>query len=288
MLTRPLRAYSTAVDIGASLTSPVWTGKNKLRGARVADLDVARLDARLTVVPEMARVSTRVALALAVAAFAVCGGGSGAATPAPSPIAGAPETVIAASEMRFNPGEVKLPGAALNLTLRDDGRLPHDLTIADLGVYLVVQSGEKVTAGFHDLTKGVYHAYCGIQGHRDAGMQIDVIAELRRPDLQSVPGTSRLIIDFAKYFARHDPREHRFPRRVSCPFCSARSGRLTHLPTAGASPRLRRNHPGADTSRCAGDASGPLAPGAEPVGGPPAMRGLAPRSPCARPGSPRP
>jgi len=111
-----------------------------------------------------------------VVILAACGGND-SAKPPPSAIAGAPEAVVVATEMRFAPGEVKLVGTGANLTLRDDGGLPHDLTIPSLGVYLLVQPGQTVTAGFKDLPKGTYPGWCGIQGHRAAGMQMDVIVE---------------------------------------------------------------------------------------------------------------
>lgn len=96
---------------------------------------------------------------------------------ASTPIAGAPEVVITATEMRFAPNEVVLPASQVNVSLRNAGGLPHDLTIPGLGVYLVAQPGETVTTGLRDLPKGRYEGHCSIQGHADAGMRLSVNVE---------------------------------------------------------------------------------------------------------------
>jgi len=112
-------------------------------------------------------------LILAIAMLA-CGSCAPPATAAPTPIAGAPEVVVVATEMRFTPGQIKVPAAAVNVTLKNEGSLPHDLTVPTLGVYIVAQPGQSVTVGLRDLPKATQAGWCGIQGHRAAGMQMDV------------------------------------------------------------------------------------------------------------------
>ena len=108
-------------------------------------------------------------------AVGACGGPGVQQVPAAIP--GAPEVVITATEMRFSPAEVTLPSDKVNLTLRNDGGLPHDLTIPALHVYMVAQPGQSISTGLHDLPKGKYMPYCGIQGHADAGMRMILTVE---------------------------------------------------------------------------------------------------------------
>ncbi|OLD52589.1 MAG: hypothetical protein AUI58_02300 [Chloroflexi bacterium 13_1_40CM_2_70_6] len=93
------------------------------------------------------------------------------------PIPGAPEVIVIATEMRFSPGEVVLPAREVNLTVRNTGSLPHDLTVPGLGIYLLVQPGQAVTTGLRDLPRGRYDGQCGIQGHAAAGMAVAITVE---------------------------------------------------------------------------------------------------------------
>ena len=92
-------------------------------------------------------------------------------------IPGAPEVAVTAGDIHFSVSEIRLPSTAVNLTLRNDGALPHDLSIPALGVYIAADSGELVTTGLRDLPKGRYPGYCTVSGHTDAGMEIVVIVD---------------------------------------------------------------------------------------------------------------
>ena len=96
---------------------------------------------------------------------------------APPALAGAAEVVVTAKDIHFSVSEIRLPSTEVNLTLRNDGVLPHDLTIPALGVSIAAGSGESITTGLRDLPKGRYSGYCGISGHADAGMEIVVIVD---------------------------------------------------------------------------------------------------------------
>lgn len=95
----------------------------------------------------------------------------------PSAIPGAPDVVVSTTEMRFTPSEIRLPADAVNLVVRNDGRTRHDLTIPALGLHLVVDPGQTVTAGLRELPRGTYEFHCGVFGHKDAGMRGKVTAE---------------------------------------------------------------------------------------------------------------
>jgi hypothetical protein len=92
----------------------------------------------------------------------------------PPAIAGAADVVVTARDIHFS---ISLPSAEANLTLRNDGVLPHDLTIPALGVHIAAGSGESITTGLRDLPKGRYQGYCGVSGHADAGMELVVIVD---------------------------------------------------------------------------------------------------------------
>jgi hypothetical protein len=92
-------------------------------------------------------------------------------------IPGAPEVAVIAKDIHFSVSEIRLPSTAVNLTLRNDGVLPHDLTIPALGVRIAAGSGDSITTGLQDLPKGNYSGYCGVSGHADTGMRLIVIVD---------------------------------------------------------------------------------------------------------------
>ena len=106
------------------------------------------------------------------------GGQPGTAAPTEAPIAGAQAVRVTATDMRFDTAEIRLPsGTAVNLTLANGGRLPHDLTVPKLGIQVVAAAGETRTAGLRDLAPGRYDGYCSVPGHADAGMRTIVVVE---------------------------------------------------------------------------------------------------------------
>ena len=92
-------------------------------------------------------------------------------------IPGAPEVAVTAGDIHFSVSEIRLPSKEVNLTLRNDGVLPHDLSIPALGVHIAADSGESITTGLRDLPKGRYPGYCSVSGHADAGMEILIIVD---------------------------------------------------------------------------------------------------------------
>jgi plastocyanin len=89
-------------------------------------------------------------------------------------IPGAPEVVLTAMEIQFSLSEIHLPAGEVNLTLRDDGLLKHDLTIPALRVHIAAGPGQSVTTGLHDLPRGAYEGFCSVSGHAEAGMRVTV------------------------------------------------------------------------------------------------------------------
>lgn len=96
---------------------------------------------------------------------------------ATTPIAGAPAASVTATDLRFSPTEVTLASREANLTLVNDGRLPHDVTVPALGIQVVAGPGQTTTAGLRDLPPGRYAGYCSVPGHAEAGMRIAVVVQ---------------------------------------------------------------------------------------------------------------
>ena len=94
-----------------------------------------------------------------------------------APIADAPTVTITATDLRFSTAEITLASGETNLTLVNDGRLPHDLTVPALGIRIVAGPGQTTTVGLRDLPAGTYAGYCSVAGHADAGMRIAVVVQ---------------------------------------------------------------------------------------------------------------
>jgi len=94
-----------------------------------------------------------------------------------APIADAPTVTVTATDLRFSTAEITLASGETNLTLVNDGRLPHDLTVPALGIRVVAGPGQTTTVGLRDLPAGTYAGYCSVAGHADAGMRIAVVVE---------------------------------------------------------------------------------------------------------------
>lgn len=69
----------------------------------------------------------------------------------------------------FVPDELEAHEGEIALTLENLDAFPHDFTIDELGVKLVVEANASVTGSF-TATPGVYEFYCSVPGHKEAGM----------------------------------------------------------------------------------------------------------------------
>ncbi len=96
------------------------------------------------------------------------GGNSDASS---EPVDGAEETTVQAGDLWFKPERIEASGgAALNITVRNDGEVFHDFTIDELDLMIDVEAGDTVTAGLADVKPGTYDFYCSVPGHAQAGM----------------------------------------------------------------------------------------------------------------------
>jgi len=85
-------------------------------------------------------------------------------------IEGAREVVITATEYVFSLSEPTVELGGVNLTLKNEGLVPHDLVIADLGVRLAAGPGQQVTTGIEAVKTGSFHFLCTYPGHAESGM----------------------------------------------------------------------------------------------------------------------
>jgi len=89
--------------------------------------------------------------------------------PAPSPAAR--EVRVVARDFSFSPSEVNVAaGETVNLTLANEGGLPHDITISAFGFRLPAGPGATESAALTPARPGTYEFYCSVPGHREAGM----------------------------------------------------------------------------------------------------------------------
>lgn len=87
------------------------------------------------------------------------------------PIDGARELVVTASDYTFAPAEIMVTAAEpVNLTLDNQGRVPHDLVIAELGVRLTANPGRQASTGIVIDQTGTFEIVCTFPGHAAAGM----------------------------------------------------------------------------------------------------------------------
>lgn len=89
-----------------------------------------------------------------------------------SPVfADAREIIIVADEFSFESANITLrEGEKVNITLANEGQLPHEFSIEELGFHLHAPAGETVTGGLTVKKDGTYEIGCYIAGHYEQGM----------------------------------------------------------------------------------------------------------------------
>jgi nitrite reductase (NO-forming) len=123
----------------------------------------------------------KILAALAVTAVTVtaCGGDDATTTtaaPGTTADGGAITLTVTATEFSFDPEILEVPaGTPVTITLINNGVVEHDITIDELDFHLLANPGETVSATI-TVPAGVYHVYCDIPGHHEAGMMATLIA----------------------------------------------------------------------------------------------------------------
>lgn len=103
-------------------------------------------------------------LTVAVVGCSAAGVGQG-----PQPLTA--QITVEAGDLYFSPSQLAVPAAGqVTIALVDTGRIPHNLTVDELGIQVVAPAGRTGEALLSDLAPGTYDFYCSISGHREAGM----------------------------------------------------------------------------------------------------------------------
>lgn len=86
---------------------------------------------------------------------------------------------LTGKEFSFEPPKLTVKaGEKINLTLKNNGNAPHTFAIEGTSVTTpIVQPGKETTITFSMDTAGKYTFFCSVAGHKDAGMQGDLIVQ---------------------------------------------------------------------------------------------------------------
>lgn len=99
-----------------------------------------------------------------------------AAAPAEPPVSGAPEVVVEAGDLWFDPVRIDIAaGPTTNLVLDNTGRAFHDLSIPDLDVHLEADPGETTSTALRSPEAGRYEFLCTVPGHAAGGMRGELV-----------------------------------------------------------------------------------------------------------------
>jgi len=84
---------------------------------------------------------------------------------------GAREVTVIATEFAFDPAQVTVDvGEPVNITLVNDGAVPHDFVVAGLDVHVAAGPGETATVGIQVDKAGSFEILCSYPGHAGSGM----------------------------------------------------------------------------------------------------------------------
>lgn len=87
------------------------------------------------------------------------------------------DLVVEAFEMGYEPGSITVPsGETFRIALVNTGALRHDLALPDGTQSEALQAGESTVFEIGPLTESVT-AWCTIPGHRNAGMEMQIVVE---------------------------------------------------------------------------------------------------------------
>jgi uncharacterized cupredoxin-like copper-binding protein len=95
-----------------------------------------------------------------------------AAAPTDPPVSGAPERIVEAGDLWFEPDRIEIEAdRTTNLVLDNTGQAFHDLSIPELDLRLEAQPGETVSTALRAPEAGSYEFTCTVPGHAAAGMR---------------------------------------------------------------------------------------------------------------------
>ncbi len=85
---------------------------------------------------------------------------------------------ITAQNMRFGQAEIQVQaGQPVTLALDNNDLYGHSFDVDELDIHVVMGANGRATATFTPTEPGTYPIYCGIPGHREAGMVSTLVVE---------------------------------------------------------------------------------------------------------------
>ena len=85
-------------------------------------------------------------------------------------------TRVAMSEYAFDPDPIVVDAAAATLEVVNEGAIPHNLLIAELGKGAPdLDAGGTFTLELESVEPGAYSVICDLPGHREAGMVTELV-----------------------------------------------------------------------------------------------------------------
>jgi plastocyanin len=86
--------------------------------------------------------------------------------------------IVETEDFRFTEQEIHLPaGAEISLDLFNADVVPHSFDVDELDIHIEMPANEVASRTFTLSQPGTYTFYCGVPGHREAGMVGTLIVE---------------------------------------------------------------------------------------------------------------
>ena len=99
-----------------------------------------------------------------------------AAAPTDPPVSGAPERIVEAGDLWFEPDRIEIEAdRTTNLVLDNTGQAFHDLSIPELDLRLQAQPGQTSSTALRVPEAGSYEFTCTVPGHAAAGMRGELV-----------------------------------------------------------------------------------------------------------------
>lgn len=108
---------------------------------------------------------------IVIAVLYTQGGYKGKISSTPTPAVR--EIMVEGSEYKFSPAAINLTaGETIKVTFKNMGKLPHNLTVAGLGVATnTISGGQQDSVTVTPDKSGMYTFFCSVDGHRQLGME---------------------------------------------------------------------------------------------------------------------
>jgi plastocyanin len=125
--------------------------------------------------PTRAHLPSTLAFALLAVAAAACGGVSDAGEPGSAAELESADVVITAEDVAYVDPPQEIDAGTVTIGLDNQGRAPHDVTFEGAVGTVVTADGGSQATGEATLEPGTYTVYCAVSGHREAGMEFEVV-----------------------------------------------------------------------------------------------------------------